>query len=124
MIRRPPRSTLFPYTTLFRSVLRAVTGPRAGAAGRGALDHVRAGADHRPDRRPHALDALGDAWGKARILKEWRRMAGRADAVADPADRRDDPERQDQARPRDQPLVDRETEARVEPAGVPHRRVA
>src|SRR3712207_2063237 len=24
MIRRPPRSTLFPYTTLFRSVLRAV----------------------------------------------------------------------------------------------------
>src|SRR3712207_7374728 len=24
MIRRPPRSTLFPYTTLFRSVLRGV----------------------------------------------------------------------------------------------------
>src|SRR3712207_7537897 len=24
MIRRPPRSTLFPYTTLFRSVVRAV----------------------------------------------------------------------------------------------------
>src|SRR2546422_4707458 len=24
MIRRPPRSTLFPYTTLFRSVLREV----------------------------------------------------------------------------------------------------
>src|SRR3712207_7205336 len=34
MIRRPPRSTLFPYTTLFRSVLdRAHTGlsPRAEA---------------------------------------------------------------------------------------------
>src|SRR3712207_8855472 len=28
MIRRPPRSTLFPYTTLFRS--RAATCPRAG----------------------------------------------------------------------------------------------
>src|SRR2546427_11628437 len=27
MIRRPPRSTLFPYTTLFRSV---VGGPRSG----------------------------------------------------------------------------------------------
>src|SRR5260221_10062644 len=26
MIRRPPRSTLFPYTTLFRS-LRAIAGP-------------------------------------------------------------------------------------------------
>src|SRR3712207_7807144 len=27
MIRRPPRSTLFPYTTLFRSVPSAVTTP-------------------------------------------------------------------------------------------------
>src|SRR5438309_9283244 len=26
MIRRPPRSTLFPYTTLFRSLTGAVTG--------------------------------------------------------------------------------------------------
>src|SRR3712207_9516678 len=29
MIRRPPRSTLFPYTTLFRS--RRATGPDSGA---------------------------------------------------------------------------------------------
>src|SRR2546427_8977439 len=28
MIRRPPRSTLFPYTTLFRSPFRARTGRR------------------------------------------------------------------------------------------------
>src|SRR2546427_3127035 len=34
MIRRPPRSTLFPYTTLFRS--RA--GGTAAAAGRGQSD--------------------------------------------------------------------------------------
>src|SRR5688572_31943982 len=27
MLRRPPRSTLFPYTTLFRSVKRALGGP-------------------------------------------------------------------------------------------------
>src|SRR5260370_19458406 len=33
MIRRPPRSTLFPYTTLFRSVLRAVEQPGGGVAG-------------------------------------------------------------------------------------------
>src|SRR5256885_12542501 len=26
MIRRPPRSTLFPYTTLFRSIKKAVEG--------------------------------------------------------------------------------------------------
>src|SRR2546422_8374820 len=27
MIRRPPRSTLFPYTTLFRSIFGAVAAP-------------------------------------------------------------------------------------------------
>src|SRR2546421_3963107 len=33
MIRRPPRSTLFPYTTLFRSVIALAAGPgvHAGA---------------------------------------------------------------------------------------------
>src|SRR5258707_10254055 len=31
MIRRPPRSTLFPYTTLFRSIVSA-SGPRAAVA--------------------------------------------------------------------------------------------
>src|SRR5256885_12346657 len=36
MIRRPPRSTLFPYTTLFRSAQRLVhagDGPAVGRAG-------------------------------------------------------------------------------------------
>src|SRR5438876_12353590 len=33
MIRRPPRSTLFPYTTLFRSLAGHVAGERA-------LDHL------------------------------------------------------------------------------------
>src|SRR5688572_32248143 len=32
MIRRPPRSTLFPYTTLFRSIAFQIQGPQ------GALD--------------------------------------------------------------------------------------
>src|SRR3712207_7109366 len=32
MIRRPPRSTLFPYTTLFRSREPCVTAPSATAA--------------------------------------------------------------------------------------------
>src|SRR5436305_11796632 len=30
MIPRPPRSTLFPYTTLFRSLTRQWTSPQAG----------------------------------------------------------------------------------------------
>src|SRR3712207_8909439 len=36
MIRRPPRSTLFPYTTLFRSCMRVIPGSHK----RGVLDHT------------------------------------------------------------------------------------
>src|SRR3712207_7677833 len=41
MIRRPPRSTLFPYTTLFRSGEAA--GRDQGAAARAAGSHTRLG---------------------------------------------------------------------------------
>src|SRR3989449_7486247 len=37
MIRRPPRSTLFPYTTLFRSIARGIA---VGEERVRALDHV------------------------------------------------------------------------------------
>src|SRR3712207_6866057 len=37
MIRRPPRSTLFPYTTLFRSGVGARAARRAAAAATGRL---------------------------------------------------------------------------------------
>src|SRR5258707_10983944 len=40
MIRRPPRSTLFPYTTLFRSRVLLPVAHRAGE-GRGQLRQVR-----------------------------------------------------------------------------------
>src|SRR5256885_11197974 len=46
MIRRPPRSTLFPYTTLFRSRL-APGRPRRPGAARARVD----GADRRRRRR-------------------------------------------------------------------------
>src|SRR2546422_1832387 len=57
MIRRPPRSTLFPYTTLFRSQLgrRGVTGGVGGgdlvrgeARRSAALHRVRPGTAARP----------------------------------------------------------------------------
>src|SRR3712207_8634363 len=52
MIRRPPRSTLFPYTTLFRSPLR-LPGPPAGGAPQGRLRRrVRREADLRRPARP------------------------------------------------------------------------
>src|SRR2546430_3703439 len=35
MIRRPPRSTLFPYTTLFRSVWESLIGRVSGGEGCG-----------------------------------------------------------------------------------------
>src|SRR3712207_7527093 len=37
MIRRPPRSTLFPYTTLFRSRARPLLDEGHGDAGRGEV---------------------------------------------------------------------------------------
>src|SRR2546430_10281121 len=47
MIRRPPRSTLFPYTTLFRSREQE---PRQPAGELGLADAGRTGKDERPDR--------------------------------------------------------------------------
>src|SRR5258705_2924097 len=49
MIRRPPRSTLFPYTTLFRSHPRGVPGRR----------RIRPGRVGRRGRRPALLRAAG-----------------------------------------------------------------
>src|SRR3712207_8573237 len=63
MIRRPPRSTLFPYTTLFRSddggEHAHVVGARpvhAGLLQRGAAEHVAAADDDRDLHVPHGAD--------------------------------------------------------------------
>src|SRR2546422_3844465 len=64
MIRRPPRSTLFPYTTLFRS-----DRDRVGPVGQG--DHLGALLD-----RPHAEDrhlGLVDD-GRARVDRKSTRL--------------------------------------------------
>src|SRR5256884_9825662 len=68
MIRRPPRSTLFPYTTLFRS-LRAALGDRYDIArliGRGGMAHVYLAEDLKHHRfvalkvlKPGLVPALG-----------------------------------------------------------------
>src|SRR2546422_4106295 len=49
MIRRPPRSTLFPYTTLFRSQRRDRRPDRA--PGRGPAAHDGQRARHGPNQR-------------------------------------------------------------------------
>src|SRR5256885_15984390 len=58
MIRRPPRSTLFPYTTLFRSLLRLRLRPaRTGRAAVAARLRPRHRADAGQQRRAADLPA-------------------------------------------------------------------
>src|SRR5260370_21149202 len=52
MIRRPPRSTLFPYTTLFRSVRHQGGDPRRLRAGEGGRH-----ADHRSEEHTSELQS-------------------------------------------------------------------
>src|SRR5687768_17812535 len=51
MIRRPPRSTLFPYTTLFRSLRPRADRVARREGVRGAGGAVQAARRPRPDRR-------------------------------------------------------------------------
>src|SRR5256885_7135239 len=46
MIRRPPRSTLFPYTTLFRSVVLSVAEDEQGATPTFAAEFLGNGVEH------------------------------------------------------------------------------
>src|SRR3712207_7595562 len=56
MIRRPPRSTLFPYTTLFRSVRPAQADGGRGLPAAGVQQGVRADAVLRlPPPRPERV---------------------------------------------------------------------
>src|SRR5258706_5440142 len=59
MIRRPPRSTLFPYTTLFRS-RRASSPPtdRGGHLGRPTIRPVTRGSDMRSEEHTSELQSL------------------------------------------------------------------
>src|SRR6266496_761128 len=62
MIRRPPRSTLFPYTTLFRSARRAARrpGPQPGQRDFALRLVRRVGPVHaaaRPDRKSTRLNS-------------------------------------------------------------------
>src|SRR3712207_7793612 len=63
MIRRPPRSTLFPYTTLFRSprLAEELSGPAAGLGDAiGVEDHHVSGIEAQPvlgDRKSTRLNS-------------------------------------------------------------------
>src|SRR3712207_8206177 len=53
MTRRPPRSTLFPCTTLFRSAARTLLRDRGRAPLPGAFERGAAGRGERPHLREH-----------------------------------------------------------------------
>src|SRR3712207_7029669 len=64
MIRRPPRSTLFPYTTLFRSLARRPEQLRVDeVADRGDERQQRPGEDPGQGERQRHLAERGDAAG-------------------------------------------------------------
>src|SRR3989454_11224495 len=64
MIRRPPRSTLFPYTTLFRSLVqRALEGATKRASG----DLIVAAVRRLAVDLGHARDALGSTASPAEL---------------------------------------------------------
>src|SRR5690349_22582472 len=71
MIRRPPRSTLFPYTTLFRSHVRERLAAR----------------DARP--RPHAGGTVRAAAGRARRLPQLRPPSRSEEHTSELQSRRD-----------------------------------
>src|SRR2546426_8670541 len=63
MIRRPPRSTLFPYTTLFRSVFARLQVEHARLAVRTQSDRRAQGELARPRRERHTgVEGNGVSW--------------------------------------------------------------
>src|SRR3712207_8728968 len=71
MIRRPPRSTLFPYTTLFRSPRAAAAGVPVPARPHRPGDHLALLGDHRhaQGRAAHPPDADVLAGAPAALLR-------------------------------------------------------
>src|SRR2546427_7302648 len=76
MIRRPPRSTLFPYTTLFRSLLDVLTCIRLGTTLDQAGCRLLANAE-RHLKPPGEMAALFRDFPEA--IRESRRIAERSE---------------------------------------------
>src|SRR2546430_10294074 len=73
MIRRPPRSTLFPYTTLFRS-LQHRDGAAEAVIRLRQLEADRPPTEHDEPRRQRRLIEGGDDRQEARVDRESTRL--------------------------------------------------
>src|SRR3712207_7758406 len=69
MMRRPPRSTLFPYTTLFRSVFLPLETPETDPAA--ALERLRSESRAHYNRVLEGDDALTDLAYLTALQKLW-----------------------------------------------------
>src|SRR2546421_7156461 len=85
MIRRPPRSTLFPYTTLFRSQLRPATLPdddrgerQCGhhPAGRALGHETGGGANMRSEEHTSELQSRSDLVCRLLLEKKKKKTRG------------------------------------------------
>src|SRR5260370_19082223 len=75
MIRRPPRSTLFPYTTLFRSECQSVPllGPAGDPVPRSIEDRATRSEEHTSELQSHLNLVCRLLLEKKKTLKEdWR----------------------------------------------------
>src|SRR2546430_6507495 len=73
MIRRQPRSTLFPYTTLFRSFPPPCRAPRSGANALFSRVHVEASLPHEAQQREveFELQPHGERRRRADLDQDW-----------------------------------------------------
>src|SRR2546421_7512625 len=91
MIRRPPRSTLFPYTTLFRSIFPLPFGERSGGCPKrlccsqpstlqGLSHKRRSGAHGRSEEHTSELQSRSDL--VCRLLLEKKKNKTTADTLS------------------------------------------
>src|SRR3712207_7917478 len=71
MIRRPPRSTLFPYTTLFRSqgVVAGAEGVLDPLGGAAVARHLQPVVVRGPDHRLHLLEGHAESVVVVRVRR-------------------------------------------------------
>src|SRR3712207_9262214 len=85
MIRRPPRSTLFPYTTLFRSPRPLIPGHHVTTDAGTGLVHMAP--DHGEEDfevcRAHGIDPVFAVEGDGRYREDWLWLGGQGSVIKD-----------------------------------------
>src|SRR5256885_8947687 len=86
MIRRPPRSTLFPYTTLFRSVLELAAPDDAHVLEAGITGDGRLGISHKAGRsEEHTSELQSPCNLVCRLLLEKKKNRSASVVLRSPA---------------------------------------